>query len=177
MSKPWSKLQKEFYLLRAEGLDFQLQCRAYRMKSSMGSANLPRYWISLGTKIIWDYPKDFISKPHPGRANIKWYPYGTDIPDISNLIREYIDTPKGELLSKKFESEYWGLINILRASDKRIGSRRLPELKRKTKNIAANKIIAVREKKHYKGKNLRSLRSLGCAKSAHSFCGRDVYQK
>jgi hypothetical protein len=146
MSKPWSKLQKEFYLLLADGLDLQLQCRAYRMDSQSGSTNLPRYWITLGKEIIWDYPKDFIHKPHPDRANIKYYPYGTDIPEISNLIREYIDTPKDELLSKEFENDHWGLINILRASDKRIGVRRLPQLKSKTHNIAAHKIISVREK-------------------------------
>jgi hypothetical protein len=102
----------------------------------------------LGKEIIWEYPKDFINKPHPKRTDINWYPYGTDVPEISNLIREYIDTPKEELLSKCFENDCWGLINILRAADKRIGSRRLPELKRKTKNIAANKVITAREKKH-----------------------------
>ncbi len=142
MSKPWSKLQKEFYLLRAGGLDFQLQCRAYRMDSQMGSTNCPRYWITLGKEIIWDYPKDFIGKTHPNRA--KWYPYQTDIPDISNLIREYIDTPKNEIISKKFEKDFWGLINILRAADKRIGARRLPEMKKKTGNKAARKIIDAR---------------------------------
>jgi hypothetical protein len=144
MSKPWSKLQKELYLLRARGLDFQLQCRVYRMNSQMGSTNCPRYWIILGKEIIWDYPKDFISKTHPNRARPRWYPYGTDIPDISNLIREYIDTPKNELISKKFEKDFWGLINILRAVDKRIGARRLPELKKKTGNKAARKIIGAR---------------------------------
>ena len=131
MTKRWSKLQKEFYLLRAEGLDFQLQCRKYRMDSQMGSTDCPRYWITLGKEIIWDYPRDFVGANHPGRADIKWYPYGNDIPDISNLIREYIDTPKDEILSKEFTNDHWGLINILRAADKRIGIRRLPDLKKK----------------------------------------------
>ena len=129
MSKPWSKLQKEFYLLRAEGLDLQLQCRAYRMDSQRGSTNIPRYWITLGKEIIWDYPKDFINKINPNRENPKSYPYKTDIPDISKLIREYIDTPKKEIMIKIFENDYWGLINILRAADKRIGNKRLSDLK------------------------------------------------
>lgn len=144
MSKPWSKLQKEFYLIRAEGLKLQLQCRSYRMDSQMGSTNCPRYWITLGKEIIWDYPKDFVGKPHPDRKPSEWYPYGNDIPDISNLIREYIDTPKGEIMKKIFENDCWGLINILRAADKRIGTRRLPELKKKTGNKAAQKIIEAR---------------------------------
>ncbi|WP_445356219.1 hypothetical protein ACJJI5_10420 [Microbulbifer sp. EKSA008] len=144
MSKPWSKLQREFYLLRAEGLKFQLQCRSYRMDSQMGSTNCPRYWITLGKEIIWDYPKDFVGKTHPDRKPTEWYPYGTDIPDISNLIREYIDTPKDEIIKKVFENDCWGLINILRAADKRIGTRRLPELKKKTGNKAALKVIEER---------------------------------
>jgi len=56
-------------------------------------------------------------------------PYVTDVPDISNLIREYIDTPKAALLAKTLENDHWGLTDILKASDKRIGRRRLLELK------------------------------------------------
>ncbi len=148
MSKPWSKLQKEFYLIRAEGIDLQLQCRAYRMGSSMGNTNIPRYWITLGKEIIWDYPKDFIEVSHPSRSNPKWYPYETDVPDISVLIREYIDTPKSDILSKKFENDHWELIDILRAADRRIGNRRLPELKKKAENKAVNKVIEARLAAH-----------------------------
>jgi len=146
MNKPWSKLQKELYLIRATGLNFQIHCSKYRMNSRWGSTDLPRYWITVSTgenkEILWDYPKDFIGLNHPKRA--EWYPHNTDISEISNLIREYIDTPKEELLIKQFEKDYWGLINILRAADKRIGNRRLSLLKSKTKNIAARKILKLR---------------------------------
>ncbi len=50
----WSKLQREFYTIRADGLDLQIHCRVYRMQSQRGSADLPRYWITLGKEIIWD---------------------------------------------------------------------------------------------------------------------------
>ena len=53
---------------------------------------------------------------------IKNYPYTTDVSDISNLIREYIDTPVSEIVYKHFENDYWGLANILRAADRRIGN-------------------------------------------------------
>ncbi|WP_083827543.1 SF0329 family protein [Thiorhodococcus drewsii] len=144
MSRPWSKFQKEFYLFRADGLDLQLQCRSYRMDSNMGSTNLPRYWITLGKEVIWGYPKDFVKSYHPSRSCLEWYPYLADISAISVLVREYIDTPKNEIMSKTFEGDYWGLINILRASDKRIGARRLPELRSAINNKAAQKVIAVR---------------------------------
>lgn len=112
----------------------------------MGSTNIPRYWITLGKEIIWDYPKDFVDTKHPGRRDIKDYPYGTDVPNISKLIREYIDTPKEEIFTKEFENDYWGLVEILRASDKRIGTRRLEELKAKVDSAAARKVIDARQK-------------------------------
>ena len=46
--KRWSKLQRDFYKLLADGLDLQLQCRVYRMNSQRGSTDIPRYWITLG---------------------------------------------------------------------------------------------------------------------------------
>jgi len=146
MSKPWSKLQKELYLVSANGLNFQIQCRKYRMDSEYGSTDLPRYWITIikgeNKETIWDYPKDFIDLKHPKRT--EWYPHQTDISAISNLIREYIDTPKEQLLTKTFDNDYWGLINILRAADKRIGHRRLSVLRSKTRNQGARKILDMR---------------------------------
>lgn len=98
----------------------------------MGSTNIPRYWITLDKEIIFDYPKQFVTE----EGKIKnlsgaesYYPYTTDISDISDLIREYIDTSKSELLTKIFDNDCWGIINILRAADRRIGERRIKELK------------------------------------------------
>jgi len=147
MSKPWSKIHRELKKLISDDIDFQIHCVAYPMRSQYGSTDLPRYWITLGKEIIWDYPKQFMTQDG-GTKNLSgfqaWYPYTTDIPDISDLIREYIDTPKGEILSKVFHNDYWGLINILRAADRRVGRRRLTVLKKKTHNIAANKVIDAR---------------------------------
>ncbi|WP_216095042.1 hypothetical protein [Candidatus Marithrix sp. Canyon 246] len=50
------------------------------MQSNMGSTDIPRYWITLEKEIIWDYPKNFIDKPHPSRSD--WFPYCTDISAI-----------------------------------------------------------------------------------------------
>lgn len=154
--KPWSKLQRELYKLVSEDINFQVHCVAYPMLSQRGSTDLPRYWITLGKEVIWDYPKQFVTEDgtvknlsgfgaekYSDRLTVT-YPYITDISDISRLIREYIDTPKDEIVSKIFENDHWGLINILRSADRRIGDRRLEELKRKTHNIAANKVVDAR---------------------------------
>lgn len=143
----WSKLQREIYKIITEDINFQIHCSTYRMDSQFGSTDLPRYWITLNKEIIFDYPKQFVTddgtvKNLSGFEAI--YPYKTDISNISGLIREYIDTPKEQILSKTFKNDYWGLINILRAADRRIGARRLEDLKRKTHNIAANKVIEAR---------------------------------
>jgi len=143
----WSKLQREIYKLIADNINFQIHCVAYPMNSEYGSTDLPRYWISLDKEVIFDYPKQFVIEDGTVK-NLsgfdKGYPYNTDVSDITQLIRSYIDTPKDELLTKIFHNDHWGLVNILRAADKRIGIRRLPLLKKKTSNIAARKVIKAR---------------------------------
>ena len=169
MMKRWSSLQRELYNIIDESINFQIHLSKYRMDSRRGSTDLPRYWITLDGEIIFDYPKQFVDSavsgsdvkrlngnkayyPYAGSVvkNLSgkkaYYPYQTDISDISALIRAYIDTPKDEVFSKHFENDDWGLANILKAADKRVGKRRLALLKRRTDNKAANKIIERRLK-------------------------------
>jgi len=147
--KRWSKLAKRLYELVDESIDFKLHCTVYRMQSGRGSTDLPRYFITLAGEIIFDYPKDFVLKSGgvkspAGGTLTKIYPYGNDISDIGELIREYIDTPKEELFAKHFDEGGWGLANILKAADKRIGKRRLQILAKNRKNQAMQKVIAAR---------------------------------
>ena len=114
----WSKLQKQIYNLLLPELELQIHCAAYPMRSQCGSTDLGRYWVTLGGEIIWDYPKDF------ARAKPK-YPYVTDIAAISELLREYIDTPAEALPRKRFEKDPWGLTVILKAADRRLGREKL----------------------------------------------------
>ena len=147
--KCWSKLAKRLYELVDESIDFKLHCTVYRMQSRCGSTDLPRYFITLAGEIIFDYPKDFVLKSGGVKslaqgALTKIYPYGNDISDIGELIREYIDTPKEELFAKHFDADEWRLANILKAADKRIGKRRLRILAKNKKNQAMQKVIAAR---------------------------------
>ena len=63
--KRWSKLQKKFYSIIDEKLDLQLHLSIYRMKTRWGSTDLPRYWLTLGKDIIFDYPKQFMDEYIP----------------------------------------------------------------------------------------------------------------
>lgn len=150
LMKRWSSLQRELYKIIDERIKFQIHLSKYRMDSQYGSTGLPRYWITFGDEIIFDYPKQFADAAANGNfvknlsGKKKYFPYETDISDISDLIREYIDTPKDIVFQKHFENDNWGLVNIFKAADKRIGKRRLELLKRKTNNKAAMKIINYR---------------------------------
>jgi hypothetical protein len=70
--------------------------------------------------------------------------YESDVPDISNLIRDYVDTSREALLQKSFDHDHWGLTDILKAADRRIGKRRLAELREMVRNDAALKVIDAR---------------------------------
>ena len=118
-------------------------------KAGAGSTYLLRYFITLAGEIIFDYSKDFVLKSSGVKslaqgALTKIYPYGNDISDIGELIREYIDTPKEELFAKHFDADEWGLANILKAADKRIGKRRLQIFAKNKENQAMQKVIAAR---------------------------------
>ena len=116
----WSKLQKSLYSIVSNKVDFQIHCSVYRMDSQRGNTNLPRYWITIGKDVVFDYPKQFASDEQNNR-----YPYQTQVSEISSCIREYIDCPVNLLPEKKFESDLWGLTDILKAVDKRLGKEKL----------------------------------------------------
>ncbi|MBP7583682.1 MAG: hypothetical protein KBA61_06590 [Spirochaetes bacterium] len=137
--KPWSKLQKRLYGIIDPRIDFQIHCVAYPMKSRRGTAGIPRYYITLGKEIIWDYPKDFIAGTQSGSESN--YPHENDATAISLLIEEYIETDKTILLQKDFISDRWGLTDILKASDRRIGRKRLQSLLTSVRGTRAKEII------------------------------------
>ena len=121
MAKRWSKLQSRLYKIIDPAIDFQIHCAVYEMNSNDGyhGSKLPRYFITVDKKIVFDYPKNYDKNS---------YPWDTDISEISDVIEEYIQCPKSELFHV-FENDKWGITDILRVFDKRIGKRRLIELK------------------------------------------------
>lgn len=117
--KRWSKLQRDVYKIIDPKLNLQIHCRAYRMPNSQSTRpQIPRYWITLNEEIIFDIPKDL------KKEKIKLYEH---IPNISQLLRDYINSPIENLVSKEFNDDY-GIINILKAADRRIGKRQWNKL-------------------------------------------------
>ena len=60
------------------------------------------------------------------------------------MIQNYIKTPTDKLTDRTFQYDYFGIADILKAADRRIGKKRLLILQDQTKNVAAMKIIKAR---------------------------------
>lgn len=133
-SKPWSKLQSQVYGIWCKHLDLQMHCMGYPLS---GSSQVGRYWITLGKEIIWDVPKDFPVERRKGQ-------YNEFASEISCLIRTYLDTPKDALLSMTFSGDRWGLIDIMRVADRRLGMEALNAFARKGLVLPAAKVLAAR---------------------------------
>ncbi len=145
--KRWSKLQKELYNLITPNINFQIHCAVYPMRSQRGSTDLPRYWITLDKEILWDYPKDFVSESGTivnNSGETFDYPYISEVSDISNLLREYIDIPKVDLFDKTFNSDNWGLTPILISADRRIGKEKLYKWSQIIQNPKVDRILKIR---------------------------------
>jgi len=156
ISRRWSKLGRDIRAFFAPGIPLQIHCisEALKGKSAQGRITFPRYWLTLGKEIIFHYPTDFLDDV-VGEASERnkeifgvdcltvrhLYPYNKEVSDISDLIRDYINRPK-EALLEPFENDKWGLTDILKAADRRIGKRRLLEMN--TENPWVKKIISLR---------------------------------
>ena len=158
----WSKLGRDIKALFAPGLPLQIHCNARppNCKFPRGMTMFPRYWITLGKETIFDYPSDFLELidheaadwekrySDPSGQITVWnsYPFEKHgVSEISCLLRDYINRPK-EALMEPFENDRWGLADILRAADRRIGKQRLEEME--TDNPGVNQIISMRLKQN-----------------------------
>lgn len=143
--KRWSKLQRQLYLIIDDAINFQIHCAVYKMKKTQGENYLPRYWITLGKEIIFDYPHQFMHEDSKAGEIVRsHYPFDGVVCDISAMIKGYIYTPAAEAINLGFKQDYWRLVDILRAADRRIGLHRLVEIYSGSSNDAVNKIIAAR---------------------------------
>jgi hypothetical protein len=129
----WSKLRRQVYTILEPELNLQLYCTFYISDRDYkaGPFTSPRHWITLEKEIIWDFPSYFLEWKHPNvpktlkyleSGHGLWGDFGSA---PAQLMLEYLSTPVNQLLARVFSLDYWGLMNILRAGDRRIGQRRL----------------------------------------------------
>lgn len=127
----WSKLKKLLEELFDPALDLRIHCTVHR---SEGGPDIGRYWVVLDKETIWEEPRKVIPSLVAGSAN----PVAAE---ITPILREYLDTPKDALLTHSFAGDRWGIVDILRSADRRVGKRRLVELRETTHVEAAHLII------------------------------------
>ena len=148
MPKRWSKLKKEIESLFADGLNLDLHCidvnrsidsKNGNMGEGLSMLSLGNYKVNLNRQTIWNFPKDF-KEPNWERWP-EGNPWKYSVSEINVLVREYIDTPKGELLSKAFSNDIFGLTKILLAADRRISTSRLEEYFRMHPNQYGIKVL------------------------------------
>ena len=74
MGKRWSKLQSRLYNLMDEKAENQIHCALYEMNSNDGyhGNKLPRYFITLGKDVVFDYPKQFDTTLKYGWNSYPW---------------------------------------------------------------------------------------------------------
>ena len=71
------------------------------------------------------------------------YPWDTEISEISDVIEQYIQCPEANLM-QSFAEDHWGVTDILRVCDRRIGKRRLRDLQAVTTKEALLRVIEKR---------------------------------
>ena len=142
MSRRWSKLQSRVYNIIDPALNFQIHCALYEMNSNneYHGSKLPRYWITIGKDIVFDYPKQFDTTYKYGRNS---YPWDTDISNISDSIEEYLQTPRNEML-EQLSNDKCKVTDILRVCDRRIGKRQLLKMYDTLENETLKNIVRLR---------------------------------
>ena len=127
----WSKLRRQVYTILEPNLNLHMYCTFYTSYRDYkaGPFTSPRNWITLDKEIIWDFPSYFLEWNHPDVPKpLRWMEdghWGMEGHQPAQLMREYLQTPVNQLFARVFYLDYWGLINILRSGDRRIGQRRL----------------------------------------------------
>ena len=154
--KPFSKLKKVLGDLFEPKLKMEFCCFSYPIKAQYSNNAVPRFCLKLGKEVIWDFPKDFKIKEE------QFYMWA-DCNHISELVRDYIDTPLAELLNKEFENDKvdfasnnylenkdisveYKLTALFKAGDRRLGKEALYKWAKNQNNPMVDRILLERFK-------------------------------
>ena len=125
----FSKLKARMESLFDSSLDLQIRCNVYQKYSPRQCS---RFWVTLNKEIIFDFMKDFkyihdfkhIREFHT-ENNKGDIVTGWNVSHINNLVQEYIETPVDKLLDYDFKDDVYGVTEILKAADRRIGKSKI----------------------------------------------------
>lgn len=143
----WSKIKKKIEDLFDENLNLQIHCTFYTITTKHFSFNSPRYWLVLDKEIIFDFPGQFFRKGSPD-TRIEFLDEEGGL--ISSLLQCYVELPRDQLLTGELPRDRWGVADILRAADRRIGKNKLQmKFQEAAEDSAVKKIIMKRFSSYY----------------------------
>ncbi|MGV7222662.1 MAG: hypothetical protein ACQ9MH_14180 [Nitrospinales bacterium] len=121
--KRWSKLKKNIESFFADDLPLVIHCTDVNRVTGNPFGYLGKLRIQFGKEVLWSFPNDFITNDKSTWPEVG--PMSYTASNINRIIREYIDTPKSELLEKEFQDDLFKITDIFKAADKRISFDRL----------------------------------------------------
>jgi len=130
----FSRLQKLIQNIWCERLPLQLHCSSYRRE---GASDIGRYWITLDKDIIWQAPGDYYKVLDKDALD-------HTATEVTIVLREYLDCPREELLTREFAADQFGLVDVMRAADRRIGLKKLSHLLERHETDPARKVLEAR---------------------------------
>ena len=162
MARQWSILRKQINYLFVTELKLDFNCTSFPMRSERGSSSVVRFYLKMNHETIWDFPRDFEVK------KLSCYDWSENN-GISNLVRNYIDCPVNELLTKVFGNEVkeyrqhdyfkawedqqdvvcitdYKITQLFIAGDRRIGKQKLLEWAKTKNNPKIDLILSKRFK-------------------------------
>lgn len=100
------------------------------------------FTIRLGKAVIWNFPSQFVvwKTGYPDGGNH----YSYSVRDPNGILRDYLDTPKDGLLKNEFALDYFGMANILKSANRRLGLERLQERFNYCEHETVVKVLSVR---------------------------------
>ncbi len=147
MPARWSKLRKQVEDLFVPKLGLKLQCTAIRQtwqnEGSLAEV-LGVFTVRLGKNTIWKFPSQFVDYQTVYPDGKNHYSYG--VADINKTLRDYLNTPKEELLGKVFDRDFFGITNILKAADRRLALSKLKEYFQNPEPRWIHQILETRER-------------------------------
>ena len=122
MGARWSKLQKKIYGLIDPAINLQIHCIKYRVPGFCGMQEFPRYFVTLDGQTIFDWPKDYpLGESFQCKKLEIFHLYDFCASDISDVLSNYLNANEE---SRMTMTDPWGIVDIIRAADRRIGQRR-----------------------------------------------------
>ena len=132
----WSRLKSLVEALFVPELRLRLHCTGIRdeaRKDSHAAVSRGIFQARLGREVIWDFPGQFVDHDD-----------GYSATNLTQLLRDYLETPKAELLSRSFADDPHGLADVLRLADRRIGLRRLRERYGRDDRVFVRRLLLAR---------------------------------